>query len=535
MFAAAGELLNRTESPEADITPLYDALARGVIDFLTATANPDVSMEGQPAIDQLREALQTLSHLPADSKPQIAVIHEGDDQGGSRDLVLIILERVMGLPVIAVQRFGSDYRALPATTFLASPNREDNYFFPTQLETLDVNQDDLKEIVYVYEFPGASGFTQLLNVKRWDQDNARLQTLFRATLVTWASESQYQVNATSTPPTIKLTYAWFGPFDHKLLAHPNGTQVWAYDAAQDKFIKQNETVEPARTPRQQLNLAEVLFRNGDLNGAVAAYERAYTDASLDAEDFGESKADPAGFAKFRQAQVLGVLGREADARKLLGEVENSGGTLGELASAFSKSFTGKDGALRAWIAIANQGTLYKAIYESKAGNLDFPFEAREIYFEGAIVSSYLNTHPSAAQNPDEVRQALAGLAFSPRGWLVADLDGYGSNEFLFVTEEGATTPNQTQVLWLVYKVREAWRARNIYISEQLDLSDGAVPLPASKGSAVKLSLPPAFTPNQIALTWDGAHLIALNPNTLQPLDGAQLWPVVGGGVLEDDF
>jgi hypothetical protein len=535
MFGEAGSRMRTYQPPDTDSKPLFDALARGMMLFLQATANGDVSLEGQPALAQLEGALKQLPNLPPDAKPRVVAIHLGDDQGGSRDLVFAGLEGVMGLPIVGVTRLGSTYEVLPPVSFQPLDASSQRDFYIAQLDVREMTGAEPKELVYIVEYPGGIGTTNELTVARWNADTKELHTIFHAALINWAGESDYQIDSAADASTIKLTFPWFGAFDHKMVAHPNATQTWEYDDKQDQFVRVSQTVEASKTPRQQLNVGEYALRNGDLSGAVEQYQKAYDDPSLQAEDFGDSKADPAAFAKFRQAMVLGLLGRDADARKLLTDLGKSGQALKQLVEVYVKNATGSDAALHGWIAMVNAGDLYTLIYESKAGNLDFPFEASQVYMQGGIVATYLNTHPGADKDPEGVWSALAAMGFKPTAHLAADLNGDGVNEFLLVTQEGGKSDNKTQELWFVYQHDNNWRVRSLYVADSLQFNGQAVPLPPGKGQAIQLKLPDTVTPNKVALTWTGKTLIWLDAATLKPRSPAELWPAVGGGVLEDDF
>ncbi len=534
MFASAAQALKNYQPPESDPQALYDALARGASDFLSVTANGDVSLEGQPALAQLHDALVQIPGLPAEPKIQIAALHTGADQGGSRDLVFIAFQNSLGLPIVALERLGASYETLPPLGMENAATAENRNFYAGALETRDVTGDDQKELIYTMILPGASGITKDLTIARWLADKNALHPIFRAALIDWAGESDYQFETTADAASLKLTFPWFGAFDHKLLAHPTATQTWEYDDAQDKFVRVSMSIENAKTPREQLNAAEYLFRNGDLGGAVNAYERAWADDALQPEDFGESQADPKAFAKFRQALLLGLLGRDADAKKLLNEARASGEALTQLAQVYAKNSSGKDGALRGWIAMANAGDLYELIFESKAGNLDFPFDASEVYAVGAVVSTYLNLHGDAAQNPDALWSALQAFGFKTTSRVSADLNGDGVNEFLFVTEEGGASPNKAQELWLVYSKDQSWRVRALDLADTLALNGETFALENGAARAVKYKLPDAYTPNQVALTWNGSQVVWLDAATLKPSESANSVSV-GGGALEDDF
>lgn len=533
MFAPAVTLLKAYKPPDTDPKALYDALAKASGDFLAATANGDVSLQDQPALGQLTDALTHLQNLPDKAQAKVTAIHIGDDQGGSRDLVYIAMEGVMGLPIIALERLGGTYDPLPPITWNSIAAPEDRNFYPSGLDSQDVTGDDQRELIYEYEYPGASGTTDGLTVARYLLDKKELHTIFHTDLINWAGESDYQIERAADATSIKLTFPWFGAFDHKLLEHLTATQTWVYDDAHDKFVRVSQTIQDPKTPREAVNAGEYAFRNGDLNGALALYEKAWKDSTLVKEDFSESKADPAAFAKFREAMLLNLQGRADDAKPLLSDAQKSGDALTQVANTYSKNLSGKEGALRAWIAMANAGDLYDLIYESKAGNLDFPFDAREIYLQGGIVASYLNTHGDADKDPAAMWSALEGLGYKPLQRASADLNGDSIDEFLVVTKEGGTSPNQSQSLWFIYRIDKLWRVRALDIADTVQFEGDAVALPNSKAKALKLKLPDAYTPPETALTWDGSRIIWLDAKTLEPTQDN--WTSVGGGILDDDF
>ncbi len=542
LFAKASELLKQYQPPETDPQPLYDAFARGIGEFLMATANGDVSLEGQPALEQLRAALGQLENLPEKAQARVTAIHIGEDQGGSRDLVFVAIQGALGLPIIVLERLGATYEPLAPIAFDGIATPDARYFYPAELDARDMTGDGQRELIYVLEFPGGSGTTNELTVARWNQDEKNFHTIFHADLINWAGEADYQIETTADAASIKLTFPWFGAFDHKLLAHPNAIQTWEYDDALDTFVRVSQTIQEPKTPRQALNAGEYAFRNGDWDNAIALFERAWNDASLQVEDFAESKADPKAFAKFRQAMLLNLLGRADDAKNLLSDAQKSGDALASVANTYAKNSSGQNGALRGWIAMANAGDLYQLIFDSKAGNLDFPFEAREIYAQGGIVAAYLQTNAGADKNPEQVWSTLERLNFKPLQRAATDLNGDGVNEFFVVTQEGGTSPNQPSVaeqsLWFIYKKENAWRVRAIDVADTVQFQ-GEVEIPNKAMRALKLKLPDAYTPNEIALTWDVPpnngvpRIIWLDAKTLAPR--ADNWTSVGGGVLDDDF
>jgi hypothetical protein len=530
LFATVNERLAVYTPPETDPTGLYSALAFAAGEFLARTANGDVSMEGQPALVQLRDALEQIQNLPENAKVHVTAIHTGDDQGGSRDLILIAIEGVMGLPVIGVERLGATFEPMPPIALDDISTPDARYFFSRRVDARDMTGDGLRDLLYEYEFPGASGTTNQMTVARWLDDEQNWKQVFRADLINWAGESGYEIETAADSTGIRLFFPWFGAFDHKLLMHPNATQTWEYNQELDRFVRLNQTIEGPRTPRQAVNAGEYAFRNGDLEGALDLYERAWNDPGLEQEDFSESRADTAAFGKFRQVMILNLLGRGEEARRLLTESQASGDALASLANTYARNLTGNESALRGWIAMANAGDLYNLIYEGRAGNLDFPFEAREIYAQGGIVSSYLNTHPDADRDPEGVWNALDALGFKPLQRTAADLNGDGTNEFLVVTQEGGTSPNQSQALWFIYQHEGAWRVRSLDLADIVEFSGETVPLADGKRALLLRLIQPT---REQTLAWDGMRITWLDGESLEPR--ADPGTYVGGGILEDDF
>jgi hypothetical protein len=529
LFNDVAAQLKTYQPPDTDPTILHAALTQAASEFLRANADPDKSLEGQSALDSLKTALGKLS-LPQDVKPNVAAIHLRDSEGGSEDLALISLEKMPGLPVIALHRLGSSYDAIPFNVITGNVDLKNN-FWSGSASGADLTGDGVGEAIYTYQVSGASALTTVLNVQRWVEETKELKTIFRASLVNWAGESTYGfVPASNARRDIQLTFPWFGVFDQKLLEHLRATQVWTYVSALDKFVKDSQTVEPAKTARQQVNGAENFLRHGELENAGAAFDAAWNDQSLANED--SVKADFRGFARFREGEVLALLGRDKDARTAVNEAQKRGGTLAKLAAAFLQNYSGTDGALRAWAALPSSVDLYQLLYQDEADNLGFPLEAREVFFKGQVLASYLDTHPDAAAQPDQVFIAVNALGLKTLSSNVIDLDGDGTNEFLFVTQEGGSSPNQAQDLWMVYNRDDHWAARIIFQSDTVTLEDAT---PLAKGNAVRIKLSPNFEPSEQALTWNQTRVIFLQLPSLQPRPDQSEWPSVGDGKLDDDF
>ncbi len=135
-FKSAQELLRTYVPPDSDPAPLYNALAQAVMEFLRAVANPDVTLEGQAALEELQGGLANLSHLDSQLKPSLAVIHIRNSEGGSEDLVLLSIQQLMGLPIIGIHRLGPSYQLIPASAFESEGGN--NYFYSRDVIAQDV-------------------------------------------------------------------------------------------------------------------------------------------------------------------------------------------------------------------------------------------------------------------------------------------------------------------------------------------------------------------------------------------------------------
>ena len=153
--------------------------------------------------------------------------------------------------------------------------------------------------------------------------------------------------------------------------------------------------------------------------------------------------------------------------------------------------------------------------------------------QGGLLSTYLNIHKGAERDPAAMWHRLGTLGLVPLSSSSADLDGDGTPEFLFVTQEGGDSPNKAQSLWFVYKRGDAWRVRRIENADTLQIADEPISLPNSKAKAIAVTDSNAQSAS--ALTWDGMRVLWVDATTLQPRSAVQGWPSLGGGINEDDF
>jgi len=273
------------------------------------------------------------------------------------------------------------------------------------------------------------------------------------------------------------------------------------------------------TTRQQLNAAESLLRKGKLSDAVHAYHRAWVDRSL--KDHEESPvpsaglrfpgADFRGFARFREGELLALLGGEREARVALDDAETRGGVLRMLAAAFLANYAGPDGAVRAWAGLPDIRNLGPTNEEPATSNIYG--QPPDILYLGQPLASYLTTHPDAAEHPDAVFETMRSWGLETSVATAADLDGDGTNEFLF------ETPNDgARRLWVVYRKNGRWLVADSF-HRRVEFG-GIVALP--KGNAIKMIYEhTGSSAPESALTWrDGKVMFVRLPSLELSLPGS---------------
>jgi hypothetical protein len=220
VFAAARATLDVYEPPHA---PMHaaNALVVDMAEWLSQGHDP----AGLAAI------LRTLPKLDA-AQPEVTL---ADLDGDGRSDV-VVQTHLMALPVVAclAQEDGRFVgHGLP-------------YVFEESLPTVDstvsvheLTGDDLPETIVTYAVQGGSGWTELLYVFRC-VDASRCAPIFQASLVNWAGPSAWALEVDQARPDrwqIVLTYPrlYDDGFDHKMLNHPLGRQVWRWDAGAGRF------------------------------------------------------------------------------------------------------------------------------------------------------------------------------------------------------------------------------------------------------------------------------------------------------------
>ena len=204
---------------------LRDALAKDAVELLKAHADRGRSIEDQPVLTRLQEALQrSVAGLPlADRmKADIGAIHLADRDGDSEDVVLFGL--------------ASTYDVLPASVPLGRG------VFVDGIRALDVTGDGIKEAVVTHGDDGSAG-TVHVDVLRWVGGTESFRRIAMA-LSDWGGPPcAYRFVPAANGQDIEAIVPVVGVFDGRV-PHQAATQLWKYDPFADAFVSRGESVEP---------------------------------------------------------------------------------------------------------------------------------------------------------------------------------------------------------------------------------------------------------------------------------------------------
>lgn len=442
--------LDAYQPPQA--TPeILRALTSGIAGWLSAG--------GEPAL--LPGLLRTFPKLQT-TRP---VVDQSELNGdGLRDVV--VQTQLMGLPVLVFLRQESGKYlglSLPPAFDDAMPTLRSGFL------ASDLTGDGRPETVVTYTVPGGSMSTELLYVFHWREVSPTL--VFQANLITWAGPSSWALQPDPTAPgrqQFLLTYPhlYRDGFDHKMVNHPLGWQIWRWDEAAGYFVLVERGVDRERSGwgpeapvtmgdrlRWQINEAEAAFRSGDYETALERYERVLAMAETWSRESGEP--DWNGVSRFRRGEILLLLGRTDEARAELRAIADAyaGDLLGELAAACLLGTEGdfSDAPARC-IAAMQQVNLWQRMDEQCGeGALCFPLYSTDILYPPAGLTACLNAHPELAGDPQAVRTGLETAGFvldevrqADRSslWLIVQTGGIPTEWTLVRNADGRWRPYQ---------------------------------------------------------------------------------------------
>jgi tetratricopeptide (TPR) repeat protein len=487
----------READDPSKLSAVLESMEQGIGAYLAESLDPSRPASDQPeAIEGLRSAL-------ALGGPDEQIRVESYNQSG-QDQVLVDTGLRM-IPVLAFNWDGSDYVSslIPPDLSLAGPEAWGAANGRVRLERVgDITGDGQVEIVVTQTVYGASAANIRLLILRWEV--GIFETLFDRMMVEWAGPVKWELTPAADQEEIKLSYAILGVHDSKDLPHTVATELWRWDGTEYLMVSYAQS--PPETRRQQFNLADVDFQRRDYTAAIAAYEKVIQDESLGVEEE-TAEVDWIALAHFRLGQCQAMLGGEERALQELAVAAESGPTLEDLAGAFSDSYQLPGGLVRAWGALQRAG-LYQKVYEGQAGNLGAPVDAFHLLFPGGGVAAYLDGHPEVVeQGGDAMVSALGELGLAIEGAAVADLDGDGQLEVVFVTAD-----NWVQHAWLAFRGGDRWLLDIAEVDESLSIGN-VVQVGDGPGQAVTLRLPETVQPNEIYVTWDGVKPVRLSNAT----------------------
>lgn len=420
----------------------------------------------------LEARLRALPKLDA-AQPEVTLTDlNGDDR---QDVV--VQTGLFGFPVIACValedgRFGG--QSLQPFFAEGTPPIMDSGFSVQEL-TGDVQP----ETVVTYTLQGGSGWSELLNVFRWDEFGIP-RTVFYAELVNWAGLSSWALEQDPTQvdrQQIVLTYPhlYSDGFEHKMVNHPVGQQVWRWDAEAGTFVQAEKTVDPERSGwgtgmpitvedrlRWLTNQGEGAFRSGEYEVALQQYDSVLALAASEgwAPELGQS--DWSGYSRFRRAETLALLARPDETLADMQAVAAgyAGDPLGEVAEAFLAGY-GDGSALDAHargIAAMQTVDLYSHFYYERGGALCFPMDASDILYPGAGLTAYLDAHPELLKDTEGLQAGLAAIGFSVEGVRLESGDGAVEDRVL-IDLRLPSAPNAGGKLatWTLVRSAGQWR------------------------------------------------------------------------------
>lgn len=360
--------------------------------------------------------------------------------------ILVVGWHQVGLPLVTAYPLGERVRV---TTLqpgppggLPDPNAR------VRLEQVtDLTGDGQPELVLSSAIQGGSGLTTILGVLGWTGQG--FTPLLTESLSQWAGPASWTVAPNGAAQDVVIRCPAFGPFDHKLLPHPQLSRAFHWDG--QAFALRSATLTPAQYQRDAFNRAEVAFRAGDLATAIARYRTVIDEPGLQPDRDTPTHWPALAWLRIGESQALaGDLG---GAHQSLAQAEQAGGTIGALAHAFQSALGQPDGVVRG-LAALQMSDLAQRVHDETAGNIGFEVDAAGMISPGLAISAYLQQHAEAAgDSARELRAALERLGLQVTDLARVDLDGDGQEEVVGLLPIGTITTG-----WIVARQEGGWRA-----------------------------------------------------------------------------
>ncbi len=396
------EALGDTYPDAVHLRALTQVLITDTVAYLDRAIVPNV-----PLAEQQAALVRMAKDLPGVTQGQVVDV----DLDPGVQMELFVVPHLNGASLLYGRYMARGWQMLPVpisglqdadATSTAVAN-----LFPQYAEARDLTGDGHPEALILHHFVGGSGWREFVQVLRWN--GTAFEVLFRAELVNWAGEATYTLEPDPTQQDavqIVLSYPHLYSlgFDHKLLNHPLGQQVWRWDPEADRFVMVKETVDFDRSAwgadaeiiledrlRWLVNQGEFAFRTGAYADALYWYDTAIHLAEVEAWSPASEQPHWSAFAAFRRAEALLLLGESAEGHPAMQAVANAweGDILGDLARAFLEGY-GPDvltgtAALEAadhGVAAMQSVDLEDHFYHDASGTMQFPMDAAGIFNAG---------------------------------------------------------------------------------------------------------------------------------------------------------
>lgn len=346
-------------------------------------------------------------HSPETLRSALYLVHTGwrrqirvnsIDLNGDGLPDVVVEPQVPGVPVLTcLAQEEEDYvcRTVPELTI---PGPAMDISHSESLLVRDLTDDGRPETIVIYYDPGASGWTELLYIFNW-VDGTSPDVVFRAALVNWAGQSTWQFESDPAAPgrqqvVLTYTHLYRRGFEHRMVNHPPGRQVWRWDDSTERFALVEKSIDTSQSAygaqmpatladrlRWLTNEGETAFRAGLYEEALSAYDEALARAQAEGWTPAPGEPDWVGLLRFRRGETLAHLGRTSAAVVALKEVASDyeGDLLGDLAAAFLTGYGDgdtADAAERGCAALEELGDRVEGhFYHEREGALRFPMTA----------------------------------------------------------------------------------------------------------------------------------------------------------------
>jgi len=409
------------------------------------------------------------------------------------------------------------------------------------LDVTDLTGDGIPEILLTYLFPGGSGFHLQPIAFQWQ--TGAFSPIFAAHLINWAGEAGLALEPDASGAggqqiILRYPYLYGDGFDHKMINHPLGQQIWRWDENARRFVRVESSVDLERSGwslqapvstgdrlRWFTNEAERAYRSGDYNRALGWYDEVLRLAAAEKWVPGEDEPDWAEYSAFRRAETLLLRGQSeqippagyaVDGFVAMQAVasEHQGDILGDLADAFLAGFGdgSKIDAAARGVATMQQVDLYTYFYVSGDGGgvLGFPMDAAGILYPGAGLAAYLNADPAMIDDPNRL---LIGLGEA--GFAVEDITHTqeGNTQITLQLPDAPNAEGQT-VVWTLAPSASGWHvAVDVYLVPSFE----SLVLDRSAEWPVVGGFQTALADSTLATTTSSATAAELSEIQIEPL------------------